>query len=184
MKIIIKIFIVFLAFFISLSTIEAQQSTAELAKAAQNPIANMMSFPFQNNTAYNIGPYSRTQNVLNIQPVLPFADGRIITRTIIPIGWTPDYATEDETSVGLGDINITAFYSPASEGFTWGIGPVINFPTGGDVRGNQKWCAGPSLIMLAMPGKWVVGFLINNIWSFAGAEEAPDVNRMLFQPIY
>ena len=114
-----------------------EKSTAELAKAAQNPIANMMSFPFQNNTVYNLGQFNRTKNVLNIQPVLPFADGRIITRTIIPIAWQPDITTEDETSVGLSDITFTAFYAPESEGVTWGVGPVILFPTGGQSRGSQ-----------------------------------------------
>jgi len=159
-----------------------EKSAAELAKAAQNPIANMMSFPFQNNTSFNIGPYDRTQNELNIQPVLPFADGRLITRTIIPVVWQPDFATEDETSIGLGDINFTAFYSPETEGVTWGIGPTISFPTGGETRGSQKWGIGPSIVVLAMPGQWVTGFLINNIWSFAGDEEAADVNKMLLQP--
>lgn len=32
-----------------------------------------MSFPFQNNLNMNYGPYNRNMNVLNIQPVLPFA---------------------------------------------------------------------------------------------------------------
>ena len=69
-----------------------QMRDEELTKAAQNPIANMMSFPFQNNTNFKIGPDSnRTQNVLNIQPVLPFFKGRLITRTIFPLVWQPDY---------------------------------------------------------------------------------------------
>ena len=159
-----------------------EKSTAELAKAAQNPIANMMSFPFQNNTSFNLGPYDRTQNVLNIQPVLPFASGRLITRTIFPIVWQPDIITEDQRSTGLGDINFSAWYSPETDGITWGIGPNISFPTGGEMRGSQKWSVGPSIIVLAMPGHWVTGFLLNNVWSFAGKEERRDVNQMLIQP--
>jgi hypothetical protein len=165
------------------STAFAQEkSAAELAKAAQNPIANMMSFPFQNNTSFNLGPYDRTQNVLNIQPVLPFADGRLITRTIIPVVWQPEFLSEEETSIGLGDINFTAFYSPESEGVTWGIGPSISFPTGGELRGSQKWGIGPSFVLLTMPTPWVIGFLVNNIWSFAGDEDREDVNKFLAQP--
>lgn len=164
------------------TNLAAQQTDAELAKAAQNPIANMMSFPVQNNTSFNIGPFDRTQNVLNIQPVLPFADGRLITRTIIPIVWQPQILTEDETSVGLGDIQLTAFYSPASKGFMWGVGPILTLPTGGEMRGTQKWGIGPSFIMLAQPGPWVIGFLMNNVWSFAGDENANDVNQFLTQP--
>ena len=45
--------------------------TEALAKAAQNPIANMISLPFQNNTTLNAGPEKQPQNVLNIQPVIP-----------------------------------------------------------------------------------------------------------------
>lgn len=37
---------------------EAQN--AALAKAAQNPVANLISFPLQDNTAFGIGPYKRT----------------------------------------------------------------------------------------------------------------------------
>jgi hypothetical protein len=141
-----------------------EKSDQDLVKAAQNPIANMMSIPFQNNTSFNFGPYDRTQNVLNIQPVLPFSNGRIITRTIFPLVWQPLGA--DETSFGLGDIQFTAFYSPETQGITWGVGPILSIPTGGNERGSQKWGIGPSFVLLAMPGQWVVGFLINNLWSY------------------
>src|SRR5262245_28128605 len=36
----------------------------DLAKASQNPIASLISVPFQNNTNFNNGPFGRTQNVL------------------------------------------------------------------------------------------------------------------------
>ncbi len=155
----------------------------ELTKAAQNPIANIMSFPFQNNTNFKMGPDSnRTQNVLNIQPVLPFFNGRLITRTIFPLVWNPDYTQGSGSNFGLGDIIFTAFYAPESKGITWGVGPVVQFPSGGTDFGTGKWCAGASVIALAMPGEWVVGALLNNIWSFAGAEDRADVNFMTFQP--
>ena len=49
-----------------------ENKTEELARAAQNPMANMISFPIQNNTNFNWGPLEKTQNVTNIQPVIPF----------------------------------------------------------------------------------------------------------------
>src|ERR1017187_767913 len=52
-------------------TASEAERTAALAKAAQNPVANMISFPIQNNTNFGIGPYSRDQDVLNFQPVIP-----------------------------------------------------------------------------------------------------------------
>jgi len=41
-----------------------EQSQEELAKQAQNPIANLVSVPFQNNTNFGIGPDDETQNVV------------------------------------------------------------------------------------------------------------------------
>lgn len=134
----------------------------------------------QNNTSFNIGPYNRTANVLNIQPVAPFYEGRLITRTILPIVYQPDIISESGSTTGLGDLNFTAFYSPETDKLTWGVGPILIFPTGGDEIGSQKWSAGPSIVALVTPGPWVVGVLWNNVWSYAGDENASDVNQMLF----
>lgn len=51
----------------------AQESEAELAKKTQNPVANLISIPFQNNINFGIGPNNRMQNVLNVQPVVPIS---------------------------------------------------------------------------------------------------------------
>jgi hypothetical protein len=172
--------------FLSISMISltmAQESKEDLAKAAQNPIANMVSVPFLNSTNFGLGPNSdRTANLLNIQPVIPFFNGRLITRTIFAIPTNPVYTEESGSKTGFGDILFSAFYAPKSKKITWGIGPAISFPTGGDNFGSGKWAAGPSLVALAMPGKWVVGGVINNVWSFAGDENRGDVNFMTFQP--
>jgi len=181
-----NISVLFVGFIIILfagSVLAQNKSDQNLTKAAQNPIANMMSFPFQNNTNFKMGPDSnRTQNVLNIQPVIPLFKGRLITRTIFPLIWNPDYSQESGTNFGFGDILFTAFYAPESKGVTWGIGPVVQFPTGGPDFGTGKWSAGASVIALAMPGQWVVGALLSNIWSFAGQSNKPDVNFLTFQP--
>lgn len=36
------------------------QDTEELAKESQNPVANLISLPFQNNTNFKAGPFNRT----------------------------------------------------------------------------------------------------------------------------
>jgi hypothetical protein len=163
-----------------LGMLSAQQSQEELSAAAANPLADLMSFPFQNNLNMNYGEYNRNVNVLNIQPVIPFAGGKIITRTIFPIVYIPDFSNESgKLSSGLSDIVFTAFYVPESKGLMWGFGPVVELPTGGSIRGSQKWSAGPSLVVLAQPGDWTFGGLINNAWSFAGNSDREDVNHML-----
>jgi hypothetical protein len=123
-----------------------------------------MSFPFQNNLNINYGGFDCNLNALNIQPVLPFADGKIITRTIFPVVWIPDYSQESGMySSGLGDISLTAFYAPSGGGLTWGVGPVLEIPTGGEKRGSQKWGLGPSAVVLVQPGDWTFGALLNNV---------------------
>lgn len=160
--------------------LQAQESQDELSAAAANPIANLMSFPFQNNLNMNHGAYNRNVNVLNIQPVIPFADGKIITRTIMPIVRIPDFSSESGTlSSGISDVVFTAFYVPDTKGLTVGIGPVLEIPTGGELRGSQKWSIGPSFVALQQSKVWTLGVLLNNAWSFAGKSEAAEVNHML-----
>lgn len=160
-----------------------QQTTEELSKQAANPVADLMSFPFQNNLNMNQGPNDRNTNILNIQPVIPLFGGKIITRTVIPIVSIPDYSKESgklDNGTGLADIVFTAFYKPESKGnLIWGFGPVLELPSGGSTRGSQKWSAGPSALVMVQPGDWTIGALINNVWSFAGEEDRADVNRML-----
>jgi hypothetical protein len=160
-------------------------SNAELAKAAQNPIANMISLPFQNNTNTGIGPNNETQNILNIQPVWPVSlnDGWIIiTRTIIPVISQPNGLTNAGRINGLGDITFTAFLSPTDSGsLTWGVGPVFLLPTATDnTLGADKWGAGASAVVLSMPGNWVIGSLFSNLWSVGGSGQK-DVNLFTWQ---
>lgn len=159
---------------------------ADLAKAAQNPVSDLISLPFQNNTNFNVGPNDKTQNILNIQPVAPFklsVDWNLITRTILPVIYQPELTPGYGSEFGLGDINTTLFLSPAKPGkFMWGAGPILSFPTASDrVLGTDKWSAGPAFVGLTMKGPWVLGILANNLWSYAGTDNRPDVSQFLFQ---
>ncbi len=161
------------------------QDAGALAKQAQNPIANLISLPFQNNTNFEWGPKERVQNVLNIQPVIPvqIADGwNLITRTILPIVSQPGVLPGQGRETGLGDTSFTAFLSPAGPGkLTWGIGPAVLLPTATDDRlGSDKWGLGPSLVVLTMPGNWVVGSLFSNVWSVGGSGDQ-DINLFTWQ---
>ena len=165
---------------------EQESKTEEPAKETQNPVANLISVPFQNNFNFGIGPNDATQWVLDIQPVIPITlnkDWNLITRTIMPIINQPSPAPGIPSAFGLGDINPNLFLSPANSGkLIWGVGPTITFPTATDsLLGNGKWSAGPGLVVLTMPGHWVIGALANNQWSFAGWGKN-SVNTMLIQP--
>lgn len=180
----VDIVAVMLSAFVLMTSAMAEQSEEDLAKATQNPVSDLISLPFQNNTNFDVGPFDRTQNVLNIQPVIPVRVGEwnLINRTIAPLIYQPIGESDDE--FGLGDINHTTFFSPAKPGkLIWGLGPIVSFPTAtDDFLGTEKWSAGPSAVALTMKGPWVFGALVNNLWSFAGEDDRADVNQMLIQP--
>jgi hypothetical protein len=166
---------------------DGEDETEELAKAAQNPVANLISLPFQNNTNFGYGPRDKTQNTLNIQPVWPFEiteNWNLITRTIVPIVSQPGLSSGQDRETGLGDITFTGFLSPSGSGkVTWGAGPIVLFPSATDNRlGADKWGLGPSIVVIAMPGNWVVGSLFSNVWSVGGSGKE-DVNLFTWQVI-
>jgi hypothetical protein len=157
------------------------QDEGDLAKATQNPVADMYSLPFQNNTTYGNAPHNRAQNILNIQPVIPIGIGskvNLINRIIAPVITQPS-ATENESSTGLGDINYTAWFSPKKAGkIIFGIGPVFQLPTASSSDfGSGEFGIGPSIVALSIIKKWVAGIVVNNIWTFGDIEE----NKFLFQ---
>jgi len=94
----------------------AAASAGDLAKATQNPVASLISVPIQNNSNFAVGPYNRTQDVLNIQPVIPASiseNWMLISRIIQPIVWQPTAAATTGGQFGIGDMNPTFFLSPA-----------------------------------------------------------------------
>jgi len=158
-----------------------------LQKATQNPVADMISVPFQSNFNFGQGgegpTREQTQYILNIQPVIPFSlneDWNLITRTIVPIINQPSLFSGMESAWGLGDINPSFFFSPAKPGeWIWGVGPTFTFPTATDETiGQKKYSAGPTAVVLTMRGKLVFGALANNQWSYAGWGDK-NVNQML-----
>jgi len=66
----------------------AEEDETALAKKTQNPVADLISVPFQNNFNFSAGPNDATIYNLNVQPVIPIhltEDWNLITRTIMPI---------------------------------------------------------------------------------------------------
>ena len=151
-----------------------EEWTAALAKAAQNPVADMISFPLQNNTAFGYGPNQRVQDVLNIQPVIPLhltQKWNLITRTILPIVWQPNASQPTGQGwYGLGDLNPSLFFSPAKSGkLIWGVDQPSVLPTATAPQlGQGKVSAGPGIVgptprPLGRSALWP-----NNVWSLAG----------------
>ncbi len=168
---------------------ESESATA-LAKKLQNPVGDLYSFPFQNNTNFNYGPHKGTQDILNVQPVIPIHindDWNIITRTILPLIWQPSLQPANTVPFGTGPITFSAFLSPKNptNGWLWAVGPVFQVPTISDKSlGSNVWGAGPTAAIVYIKGPWVAGALANNVWSLGGTQGlgGSRYNTFLVQP--
>ncbi len=185
----VRIAVALAALALAVSPARAEMSAEELAKLAQNPVGNLISLPFQNNTNLNFGPEKGTQNVLNIQPVIPISvseEWNIITRTIVPVVSMPSLGPDIGSKSGVGDTVFTAFLSPAKPGhWIWGAGPVVQIPTNSSAElGNKNWGLGPSVVVLHLEhgNPWVYGVLVNNIWSLTSDKQGGSYNNGLIQP--
>lgn len=176
----------------------AQQAELQQAiiKASQNPVGNIAILPFQFNNNYGIGPYTRYQFNMNFQPVVPIMLSKnlnLVARSIIPVINNPSNAPPPVcaspygcgSTFGIGDIQQQFFFAPKTKpgALVWGAGPLFQVPSASpDTLGSGKWSAGPALVGLVLPGPWVIGMLVTQLWSFAGQSNRPDVNSGLFQP--
>jgi hypothetical protein len=132
------------------------ENADSLRKAAQNPVASLISVPLQENW-------------------------NLIIRWITPIIYQP-VGTQTGFS-GLGDMQPAFFLSPKKGKLIWGVGPQLLLPTATKtgILGQGKFGLGPTAVVLIQPGKWTLGALLNNVWSVAGHPNLPDVNQFLLQ---
>jgi hypothetical protein len=166
------------------------QSEDELAKQLSNPVASLISVPFQLNHDFDVGPDDGDRTLLNVQPVIPVsidANWNMISRTILPVITQDDAVPSEGSQSGIGDVLQSLFFSPKAPtagGWTWGVGPVLSIPTAGDdALGSEKWGAGPTAVALKQTADgWTYGALVNHVVSFAGDDSRADVSSTFLQP--
>jgi hypothetical protein len=173
-----------------------EKEATSLAKQSQNPVANMVSLPLQYNYYANGGLGTASEMVLNVQPVLPLPIGRnwlLVSRTIVPFVSIPlpEVGLANGISQlarpqfgGIADIQEQAYFTSSKPGkWTWAVGPVLSFPTATNrLARTGQWGLGPTAVALTMPGPWVIGTLINNVWRIGGTSNGHELDTFTLQP--
>src|SRR5438477_2612114 len=184
---------------------ESSNEAAEadkLAKELANPIASLISVPFQANEDWGSCPSGNGYKfTLNIQPVIPISiskDWNVIVRTILPVVSQHDLfyipnlpknsplQPQNRSQDGLSDTTQSFFLSPKNPGpfgIIWGLGPVFLYPTGtDDLLGSGTFSIGPTLVVLKQTGGWTMGALMNQLWSVVIEEHRSSLSQMFVQP--
>jgi hypothetical protein len=164
----------------------AAQDPTELAKSTQNPVGNVVSVPLQFNFNGGGGLLDQTHFNLNFQPVMPIrltSRVSLILRTIVPFHSFPAAGASDAQTGGFGDIQEQLFFTPASPGKAiWGAGPMFSLPTAtARPARTGTWGGGVSAVVLVMPGPWVVGSLVSQVWPMSDSNGSPETNVFTWQ---
>ena len=134
----------------------AEAAMLELAKASQNPVADMNTIPVQFNWFSGGGlPGSQTLSQTLIQPVLPLPinkDFNVVSRTVVPVMAVP--TSNGEKLKGIADIQEQIFFSPShAKGLIWGFGPIFSLPTSTvSVISTGQFALGPNAVLLVIRG--------------------------------
>jgi hypothetical protein len=166
----------------------ATEDAQGLAKKLANPIADLISVPFQGNTNQGLGPDGDGhQFYVNVEPVIPIhlnSDWNIISRTIAPIVGQDDGVAGTGSQVGIGNVQQSFFLSPSlpKDGVLWGAGPILYLPASDRLLGPKEWGAGLTGVLVAQKGPWTAGLLAHQLWPLADTSANGVINQTYLQP--
>jgi hypothetical protein len=193
MKMLLKIPGIFVAsssFWIS--TVFAEATPEEIAKKLVNPLAYMISVPFEYNYDQKLGPEENgTSQFVKIQPIIPRHINEswdLISRPILPVMWDHN-VDPGENVTGIGTLQYESFFVPAGDkeiGVLWGLGPYLAFPTAtNEVLGSNQYQAGLSGVLEDVTGPWTIGLLAFQAWAYAASgdwDNQPHDDVLYMQP--
>lgn len=165
----------------------AQAATApassgqDIAQAASDPTAPLMSFQLQDNyTSSFHGLDDASQNQVQFRSALPFKVGsqQNIFRITLPI-----MTDTPSGEYGVADTSVFDLMTFNESWGTWGVGVTGLIPTGGADLGAEKWAVGPAIGFTAKNGNFLWGVFNQNLFTFAGEDLRRDVNISMIQPL-
>jgi hypothetical protein len=174
---------------VTATEVDKEAEAAKLTKAVQNPVSSLIVVPVQLNFSGGMGPFQRTQFVLNIQPVIPIAlkgAWTLVPRLITTFVGQPNVTRPQGSTWGVGDFNPQIYVAvELGKGFTLALGPTIVIPTATDaVLGSGKLSLGPSAVLVWIGKSIVAGVLVNNAWSVAGDPARSSVDQFFLEPFF
>ena len=165
----------------------AMDAEDRLAQELNNPLANLITVPIQNNFDYGGGRNDEGfRYTMVAQPVLPFTlnkDWNLITRTVIPFAYVDNVFPNSES--GLGDIVQSLWFSPSRPtdgGLTWGVGPAVLYPTASNrLLSARQWGLGPTAVGVWLRGPWTFLMLGLHTWGIDPPADRERVNQSFAQ---
>ena len=145
----------------------------DIASKLTNPVAKLVSVPFQFNYNQNMGLDQNGSMVsLTVQPVIPLslnADWNFIARPIMTGAIQNNI--DGLSGTGVAPVLFETFISPNSASkVVWGVGPFLSTPSlSGAQYGTKQWGAGISAVGLIRPGQWTIGMLGYQSWSVSAS---------------
>jgi hypothetical protein len=170
------------------STVLASEkaSVSDLAAKLTNPVADLISVPFQYNYDANIGLDKKgTINSLVVQPVIPIklnSNWNYIVRPVVT--FEQANSVNGFSGTGTGPVLLETFFSPSNASdFIWGVGPIVSTPSlSGNNFGTAQTGVGVSAVALVMKKPWTAGLLAYNTWDAGGNSAYGTANNLFYQP--